>query len=626
MTRYWASLIAVLVITASSTGVRAENAAMANGVPDARGQELFHTVCATCHDHGIGNAPATAILRYMSSGSIYKAMTQGAMQVQSAGFSDADKQAVARYLGGTAMGGDQALAPPQCSGEAAAFDYSEPPVFGSWGFDPANSHNIPSDISRITRENVASLKVKWVAGFPNALRARSQPALAGGAVIVGSQDGAVYALDRASGCARWVFHAAAEVRTAIIVAAWTSGDKTARPLAYFGDLVGTVYAVDAVTGALVWSDHPDRHPSTTLTAAPVLVGDKLYVPVSSLEEASIDPQYRCCTFRGSMVAYDALTGRHVWQTFMTDPPQKQGENAAGADMVGPSGVALWNTPAVDLKRGLLIFGTGDNYSNPPSAMSDAVVALDLATGAVRWVYQALPGDAWNVACFLRPKGPNCPEDAGPDFDFGASPIVATASDGRDLVLAGQKSGWAYAIDPDDGTLVWKTRVGRGGNNAGIYFGMAVDGDTLFVPVADTPVKNDIEFDMEPQPGLYALDIRTGAFKWKTPNTEALCKGRRFCTPGLGAAITVTGGLVFAGSIDGWLRAYDEKTGELVWRFDTTQSFQTVSGGTASGGSMAGAPAPIAYHGLLILPSGYDFASKMPGNVLLVLEAGGGRRQ
>jgi polyvinyl alcohol dehydrogenase (cytochrome) len=150
--------------------------------------------------------------------------------------------------------------------------------------------------------------------------------------------------------------------------------------------------------------------------------------------------------------------------------------------------------------------------------------------------------------------------------------------------------------------------------------MAVDGDTLFVPVADTPVKNDIEFDMAPQPGLYALDIRNGTFLWKTPNTEDVCKGRLYCTPGLGAAITTSAGLVFAGSIDGWLRVYDGKTGEVVWRFDTARAFKTVGGGEASGGSMAGGPAPILYHGAVILPSGYDFAHKMPGNVLLTLQA------
>jgi polyvinyl alcohol dehydrogenase (cytochrome) len=200
------------------------------------------------------------------------------------------------------------------------------------------------------------------------------------------------------------------------------------------------------------------------------------------------------------------------------------------------------------------------------------------------------------------------------------------------VLAGQKSGEVYGIDPDKGALVWKTRVGRVGNHGGVYFGMAAGGDTLFVPISDSPVSHvDLTYDRPPAPGLYALYLRTDAFKWKASNNEGACGDRFACDPGLASAIMITSGLVFAGGIDGWLRVYDGATGRIVWRFDTARKFRTVGGGEASGGSMAGAPAPIAYHGQLILPSGYDFASKMPGNVLLALRtepkirAGGGGR-
>jgi polyvinyl alcohol dehydrogenase (cytochrome) len=621
------ALLAAVAALAAAPAVAVADTAATTPAPNPRGEAAYHSVCAQCHEQAIGHAPAPSILRMMSAGAIYKALTEGVMRVPSAGMSDADKRAVAEYLGGAAVARDVGLAPPPCRGRQAAFDYDEPTVFTDWGFDAGNRHDIPARVSGITRANVTSLKLNWALGFPNALRARSQPALAGGALYVGSQDGSVFALDRASGCQRWVYHAAAEVRTGIVVAPWTKGDRAAHPLAYFGDLVGTLYAVDIVTGRLAWSDHPDKHPSTTLTAAPVLVGNHLYVPVSSLEEAAIDPHYVCCTFRGSMVAYDARTGKHLWRTFMTAPATRQGVNAVGAEQYGPSGAALWNTPAVDAKRGLLYVGTGDNYSEPASPMSDAIVALDMKTGAIRWAYQARPGDAWNTACFQAPKGPNCPSQEGPDFDFGAAPILATARDGRDFVLAGQKSGEVYGIDPDKGTLIWKTRVGRGGNHGGVYFGMAVDGDTLFVPVSDSPVSHDdLTYDRPPAPGLYALDLRTGAFKRKAPNNDGACQGRFACDPGLGSAIMTTSGLVFAGSIDGWLRVYDGASGKIVWRFDTARRFKTVGGGEAAGGSMAGAPAPIAFDGALILPSGYDFASKMPGNILLVFQAGAAGRR
>jgi polyvinyl alcohol dehydrogenase (cytochrome) len=341
--------------------------------------------------------------------------------------------------------------------------------------------------------------------------------------------------------------------------------------------------------------------------------------VSSLEEAINDPHYECCTFRGSIIAYDMRTGKRMWQTFMMDPPRPQGVNAAGARRMGPSGVAIWGTPVIDEQRHQIYTATGDNYSDPRTKTSDAVLALDLATGRIKWTWQALAGDAWNAGCVSEIKT-LCPESAGPDYDFGAAPILARSSTQRQFILVGQKSGWVFAVDPDRGKLVWKQRVGRGGIEGGIHFGMAVAGDRLFVPINDmTDAVYGVKYPEAAKPGVYALNIGSGRTLWAQPNDGALCKGRAFCTGGFSAAVAVSGELVLTGSIDGWLRFHDAGTGQILWQYDTTQTVKTVGGGETTGGSIAGGTSPIAYRGMVIATSGYDFSGKMPGNVLLVFD-------
>ena len=258
--------------------------------------------------------------------------------------------------------------------------------------------------------------------------------------------------------------------------------------------------------------------------------------------------------------------------------------------------------------------TGDNYSSPTTGMSDSIVAMDLATGKIRWVYQARPNDAWNGGCVAQDRT-LCPKEDGPDFDFGAPPILADLGKGRDVLLAGQKSGEVYGINPDSGKLIWRRKIGRGGIMAGVYFGMAVTGHTLLAPVTDAP--DGRKYDEASRPGLYALDITNGKSLWDAPDPNTTCNGRPLCLPGIASAITTTPSLVLTGGSDGWLRVYDVATGKVLWGFDTAQTFKTVGGGEAIGGSIGGGVAPIAYHGTVIVPSGYGFVGRMPGNVLLV---------
>ena len=584
-------------------------------VATKRGGEIYNGVCGACHEQGLNRAPQRYMISLMTPESIRRALTDGVMrgQAAAAGLSASDIDAVAQYVAHRSLG--SSVRPPLiCAPGASPFDDAEPPVLSGWGLSQGSTHAIPTRVAGIDRANVGSLTLKWSLAYPNAIRARSQPALAGGAIFVGSHDGTVFALDRNTGCARWTFVAPAEVRTGIVVSSWKAGDGAAKPLVYFGDIIGDVFALDARSGVMVWKARPDAHPNTTITAAPVLSNGRLYVAVSSLEEGrASNAAYPCCTFRGSVVAYRATTGEKVWQTYMTDPPIERGTTAAGVKIYGPSGVALWGSPVVDLKRGKLFIATGDNYSTPSTRTSDAFVAMDLASGKIAWVYQARLSDAWNGSCDAINKS-NCPAENGPDYDFGAGAILVHASNSRDYLVGGAKSGMLFAVNPNTGKLVWKVRVGRGGVVAGIHFGIAAAGDTVFAPVSDVP--DGRSYDIPARPGIYALDVKTGHFQWRAPSAD-VCGGKPYCHPGYGGAITATPQLVFGGANDGHLRVYDAANGQVLWDYDTEREYQAVNGAVAHGGSMGGGAAPIAYKGLLIMNSGYGFVGEKNGDALLV---------
>jgi polyvinyl alcohol dehydrogenase (cytochrome) len=582
------------------------------------GEPLFNQYCSGCHLGQVPKAPHKMFLQMMAPDAIFNALDVGIMRSNAAAMTREQKQQVATYLGGDHP--VSTLAAPRCSGAAGRFDPTRHPAASGWGLTPENTRHISGDNARLTLADLPKLELKWAFAFPNSQRARSQPAVAYGAVYVGSQDGTVYALDEETGCVRWTFRAPAEVRTAVVVEPPDAASNHSRtPLVFFGDLLAHVYAVDAFTGTQRWTFKADDHPNATITGAPTLHGGTLYVPVSSLEVTSAgDPAYECCTFRGAIVALDAATGASRWKAYtIPTAPREVGRTRLGTRILAPSGAPVWNSPAIDAQRGVLYIGTGENYSSPANDTSDALIAFRLEDGAMVWHAQKTANDAWNVACMLK-DNPNCPPENGPDVDFGSSVIVLRDKDRNDLLFAGQKSGMVYALDPArDGRIVWGTRVGRGGIQGGVHFGMATDGERLYVPVSDMLDEHDGRKHAEPsRAGLHALDPRTGKQLWSAP-ADDVCAGRQFCDAGISAAITSIPGAVLAGHMDGRLRAYDASTGKVVWQVDTTREWKTVSGDVARGGSFGGGAGPMVVDGKVFAASGYGLYFHMPGNVLLV---------
>lgn len=586
------------------------------------GKRLYLAHCAICHEGGVPKAPHREFLETMAPAAIISSLTTGVMTQQATGLDGAQKRQLAEYLTRT----DLADFKPQpgavpCNAAARRFDMTRPPAAVGWGYDPRRF--VPADFAGLAAADVARLKLKWAFAFPDTLRARSQPIVAMGAIFVGSQDGTIYALDLESGCARWTRQVSAEVRTAVVIEPWAAGSKPGHaPRAFFGDLLGRVYALDALTGKLLWHERLDDHPTATITGTPLLRGDTLYVPVSSLETTSAsDPAYACCTFRGSVVALDTATGRVKWRRYtIPQVPAEHGETSVGTKIMGPSGAGVWNNPTFDAKRGLIYFGSGQNYSSPADGNSDAIFALDAKSGVQRWVHQVTAGDIWNTACVL--KTANCMADNPRDFDIGASVLLVDLGGGHEVLIAGQKSGMVYAVDPDhDGELLWQVRMGLGSLLGGVHFGMAVEGSRVYVPIVDMRMQGDGSMLTDPgSPGVHAIDAATGKILWRAVAANH-CGERRFCDPGVSSALTAIPGVVFAGHLDGMLRAYDGATGRVLWESDTTLPVKAVNGAMARGGSMSG-PGPAIADGYVIVNSGYAYAMHQPGNALLVYTVDG----
>ncbi len=497
----------------------------------------------------------------------------------------------------------------------------EAPHWNGWGNGTSNKRFQTAERANLSAQDVGNLELKWAFAFPGETIAESQPSVVDGRLFVGSRSGGVYALDPKTGCSHWRFDADAPVKNSVVIGTVEIAG-TGRTLAFFGDLTGTAYAVDAVDGTLIWRRKVDDFPAARLMGSFILKDNQLFVPITATESTLVAATDAvCCVFRGSVVALDPATGAETWRRYtIAEEPTKTGQNAMGNPTFGPSGATIWSAPTYDPVLDVIYVGTSENASNPATDTSDAILAIDAKTSEIKWTYQGLAGDAWNMSCGT-PDKTNCPNaPAGLDYDMGSSPSLTTLANGKRVLIAAQKSGVVHALDPDaGGKLLWQRKVAKGGILGGIEWGPANDGRRLYVAIGDIRWNTDdlldpkLALDANIGGGVVALDLNDGSIVWEAPAID--CGERPQCSPAQTAAVTAVPGVVFAGGMSGHLRAFDADSGEVIWSYDTVREFETVNGAKGRGGALD-ASGPMVVDGWVYVVSGYSKWGGLPGNVLL----------
>ncbi len=585
--------------------------AQTGGPTEEDGAALYLARCASCHDNPQDRTPHRSVIEQNSPAFIYNAMTTGLMQPMSIGLSDDDMKAIALHLsvvqGARGTAGDQdvnaiwgessasfPLDGPKCSAAPPPVDLAASQQWNGWG--PTKTNARFQTNPGLSAADVPRLKVKWAFKYPGSKN--GQATIIGDRLFVTSMSGAVYALDADTGCVYWRHDAGSPTRSSVSIGPMPEGSGAQSAL-YFSDWSKSAVAIDADTGEQVWKTQIEDEFGVQMTGSPTLWNGVLLVPISTGNEAfATNDNYECCKFIGSLVALDATTGEILWKRYTTEQPNLPYRlNAKGQQMWGPAGGSIWSAPTIDAARGLVYVSTSNSHTDMPHDGSNAVLAIDIRTGEVAWKNQVWPDDNYIIGC---PRAANCPEVLGPDFALGASPILHTQADGRQLLLAGQKSGILWALDPaDDGKIVWQTRLSPGSALGGVEFGPAADEDKVYVAISD------VIAGPEGKPGLYALNVKDGSIAWEAPSPVLPCRwDNTYCHPAISQAVTVIPGVVFAGAMNGRFRAYDTDTGEVVWEHNTAdEPMISVLEETVYGGVMDGA-GPTVADGMVYVHSGY----------------------
>jgi polyvinyl alcohol dehydrogenase (cytochrome) len=581
------------------------------------GEVVYRQRCAACHDQTNPRIPPRTALSQMPATAILRALDFGVMMTVAYPLTREERQAVATFLGT-----NRPIAPSAtafCGDRRVVLARAPATAWNGWSAKADNARFQSASNGGLSGDHVSSLGLRWAFGFEGDVTALAPPTVIDKQIFVGSAGGVIYALRADTGCLQWTFQANGPVRTAIVVAPL----GTTQAL-LFGDQTGWFYGVTAETGRLLWKRKVHEHDAARLTGAAAVHEGIAFVPIASWEETrALDSSYACCTFRGGVAALRVRDGHLVWRTVLvTETPKQTGTTERGTPQFGPSGVPVWATPTVDAGRGALYVATGNNYSSPATTLSDAIISLDLSSGRILWAKQTTSGDAFSSSCLTDKQ--NCPTQEGPDSDYASSVVMTKLPDGRDVLLAAQKSGMLYALDPSrKGEILWRARAAKGGPTGGVQWGIATDGRLVYAaasdPVRRTPTDpldtRRFVFDPGAGGGLTAFAVSDGRTVWSTPGIPCAANAPSGCNPAQSAAVTAIPGVVFSGSNDGHIRAYSATDGHVVWDFNTARDFTAVNGVKAKGGTLDGA-GPVIANGMLFVNSGYARFGGMPGNVLL----------
>jgi polyvinyl alcohol dehydrogenase (cytochrome) len=604
------------------------------------GEAVYNQFCAACHDQPEATrSPAKTTLKQMSLQFLNFALTNGKMKAQGATMTAEQRAQVINYLIGAKPPADNWTTAMMCDAARLPVDLTGAATITNFGYDRLNTRSMSAQNAGLTKAQLQKQPaLAWAVGFPDATGMRAQGAVVGKNLFVPVADvGAMYAFDISvpdKPCLQWVYNTpgGAPLRTS---SAFGYVDDV--PLLVFSGLDATVHAVDARTGKAVWTKMVGSFAYSTTTGTPTVLQDRVIVPVAQFEIAFAGSNdVPCCDNHGYVLSLDPKTGEQQWRYDTMPDATHQRDRGDGKSLRGPAGAPIWNSPVVDEKRGLIYFATGESNSPPAHRNTNAVIAIDLKTGKEKWSHHATPNDIYNIGCDLNPdpKLLNCtksPETVYRDVDFGASVILGTHSDGKQLVYAGQKSGSVWAFEPDTGKVVWRRSLGTGGALGGVHWGIAYDKDTVYAPISSVGVPIPGEWDGDPaiKPGLYALDAKTGKIRWQynpelPPGTPGPPPGMPPIFPvhpiAMSAAPAVIDGVVIAATLDGTLHALDSTTGKLLWKQPTAKDYTTVNGVPGKGGSIDSASI-YAANGLLIVNSGYGSFGQAPGNVILAFKPG-----